>query len=197
MTAALAHHTLTPSDPVAVRVHTHDVRAYGRMHLVRSISTARALNRDDRPHLPLTDVDLYAGGLEHPPHPEKLLYRTHFLAVPKDAIVWLTGGRSEANENRLGLYPRPVFLIHPDLVLAGDLHVPSEARLSDFGAGRMRTDPFVTLHTARVLARGGYDVPLDALPAAQEHEFLVVNLRSPIGIVDHADGDPARAFDLE
>lgn len=105
--------TLTPSDPLNVRVHTSDARVYGRAHHARGISTARTLNNDDRPHVPITDATIYTQGLEHPPEPTTLAYTTHFVAIPKRNIHWLAGGHPDPNSTHLGLYPRPIHVLYP------------------------------------------------------------------------------------
>lgn len=80
-------------------------------------------------------------------------------------------------------------------MISGNLSVPSEARLSDYISNRMRTSPFVTLHDARIHSRAHADAPIHALPSAQQHAFITLNLTTPLGILDHADSDPAHAYD--
>jgi hypothetical protein len=180
-----------------VRVHTQDFRIYGRLHARPHTGTTWLLNADDRPHLPMTEVAMYRAGVEHPPKPADLVYQSHFAAIPKAHVVWVQGGAPDEAKDGLGLRPREVFLVFPTYVLAGEVAMRPEVRLSDFVGLALTKKSFVTLTRARVLDSVRVTAALADLPAVQSHDYLTVDLRKVAAVFDVRGGDPALAYRVE
>lgn len=178
-------------------LYTSDFRIHGVFYMRSNTGTAWMLNAEDRPHIPLTRVRMYGPGQEHPPAAEKLLYDTHFAAVPKSSIVWMTGGAPDKTQEGYGRLPRKVYVVYPNYLLTGYLSIRPEARLSDFLSSAMTTKPFYTLNDAKLLQPGGPGKTLADLAVLQSHPFITVNLKVVAGVFDVQGGDPGKAFIVE
>jgi hypothetical protein len=186
-------HTV-PVVALEMRVHTHEFRIYGQVHVRPNTGTTWLLNAEDRPHLPMTQVTMYRAGVEHPPKPADMVYQSHFAAIPKSSIVWVQGGAPDEARDGMGLQPREVYLVFPTYVLAGAVAMRPEVRLSDFVGLAMAKKSFVTLNGARVLDTMQVSATLAQLPAVQAHPYLTVDLRKVAAVFDLRGGDPALAY---
>ena len=174
------------TEPFEVRVHTADFRIYGTVHLPKSGSTATFLNMDRRLFVPMTGVLVYAPGYEHPPRVEEMRAAADFLAVQKQEILWVVGGRSEPAETPgVPVKKQRMALLFGCCVLVGVLVTPAGVRLSDFLAGAR---PFQTLFDVRLYALAD-DTPARELELRQAFEFVTVNVQRLLGIMEAPRSD--------
>ncbi len=172
-----------PREAFEARAYTLHHRFYGLIHLPPAVGVADHLNQD-RPFLPMTGVLVYAFGLEHPPRLEALQGELAFLALRKEQIAFLVGGRP-AQPKAPGTYEaRRLLFLFPGYLLLGEVTLPRGVRLSD---PLSQTRPFQTLYRAGVylLAPGR---PVRDLEPLERHEFLTVNLRLAEGVAEVSPG---------
>lgn len=177
--------------PVEVVVHTQEFRMHATVHMRPGNSTAWLLNTDSRTFLALSSVSMYRPSVAERPPEDARVYDTGFAAVPKAHVTWVSGGAPEAAAEGFGRRPRQVFLIYPEYVLSGVLHMRPELRLSDFLATAINDKPFQTLFDAVVLEPGPAGTRVDAWPVLQRHPFVTVNLKLTSGVFDHRSGVPS------
>jgi len=172
-----------PREAFEARVYTLHHRFYGLIHLPPGMGTADHLNQE-RPFLPMTGVLVYAFGLEHPPRLEALRGELPFLALRKEQIVFLVGGKP-AEPKAPGTYAaRRLLFLLPGYLLLGELLLPRGVRLSDYLSQARR---FQTLHRAGVylLAPGR---PVRDLEPLERLDFLTLNLQQVEGVAEVPEG---------
>ncbi|WP_117236774.1 DUF6812 domain-containing protein [Thermus sediminis] len=169
-----------PREAHEARIHTGAYRVYGLIYLVPGSGTADLLNAD-KVYLPVTGALVYVPGFRHPPNAKELKASTGFLALRKERIQWVAGGRPAEPRTSPGLLERKrLAFLFGDYLLAGELHVPKGVRLSDFLS---QAKPFQTL-----LEAGLYPLypekPVVELEPLERFPFLTVNLRLAEGIAE-------------
>jgi len=175
--------TVLPN-PVGVVVHTQQFRVHATVHMRSGSSTAWLMNTETRPFLSLTEVAMYRPSVGEQVQVTDLLYETRFAAVPKTHVNWLSGGAPDADPDGFGRRPRRVFVMYPDYVLSGLLHMRPELRLSDFLVTAMSDKPFQTLFDAAILEPGPVGTQVDAWNVLRREPFVTVNLRLAGGVFD-------------
>jgi hypothetical protein len=157
---------------------------YGLIHLVPGSGTADLLNLE-KAYLPVTGALVYTPGFHHPPKAEELKASTGFLAVRKERVQWLVGGRPAEPRTSPGLLERRrLAFLFGDYLLAGELQVPKGARLSDFLS---QAKPFQTLLEANLYALTP-DKPIVDLEPLERFPFVTVNLRLVEAIAEAPGG---------
>ena len=162
-----------PREVHEARIYTQAYRVYGLIYLVPGAGTADLLNQE-KPYLPVTGALLYTPGYTHPPEAKDLKASTGFLALRKELIQWVVGGRpTEPRTSPALLEKRRLALLFGDYLLAGELLLPRGVRLSDFLS---QAKPFQTL-----LEAGLYpllpDRPIVELEPLERFPFVTVYLR--------------------
>lgn len=162
------------------RIHTRAYRIYGLIHLVPGTGTADLLNAE-KPYLPVTGALIYTPGFRHPPEAEELKGSTGFLALRKERIRWVAGGRpAQPRASPALLEERRLAFLFGDYLLSGRLLVPKGVRLSEYLS---QAKPFQTL-----LGAGLYlllpDRPILDLTPLEEFPFVTVNLREAEAIAE-------------
>ncbi|RTI51510.1 hypothetical protein CSW14_09700 [Thermus scotoductus] len=163
----------SPREAHEARIYTGAYRVYGMIYLVPGAGTADLLNAD-RAYLPVTGALVYAPGFRHPPEAGELKASMGFLALRKERIQWVVGGRpTEPRTSPALLEKRRLALLFGDYLLAGELLLPRGVRLSDFLS---QAKPFQTL-----LEAGLYpllpDRPIVELEPLERFPFVTVHLR--------------------
>ncbi|WP_337844230.1 hypothetical protein [Thermus sp.] len=169
-----------PREALEARIHTRAYRIYGLIHLVPGTGTADLLNAE-KPYLPVTGALIYTPGFRHPPEAEELKGSTGFLALRKERIRWVAGGRpAQPRTSPALLEERRLAFLFGDYLLSGRLQVPKGVRLSDYLS---QAKPFQTL-----LEAGLYlllpDRPILDLTPLEEFPFVTVNLRETEAIAE-------------
>ncbi len=177
-------------------IYSADYRIFGTIHLLPKASTAELLNQE-RSHLALTEVTLGKLGYEFPLAPDKLKARSSFTLVRKSEIQWVAGGRPIAP--RVGatltqLQRRRLAFFLGDYILAGELDITKEIRLSDFMAGATAKN-FQTLHKAAVYPLPA-NSPVSTLTPALTYEFVTVNMAAAGSVVEIQADENEMALDL-
>ncbi len=174
------------------RIYTRAYRVYGLVYLPPKGGMAELLG-EERGFLPVTGALVYAPGFRHPPDPLELRASLGFLALRKDRIQWLAGGRpSEPPLPPAALREQPLALFFGDYLLAGRIRLPKGLRVSDHLAQALKARPFLTLWEARLYPLG-QDRPLVDLEPAEAFPFVTVNLRQVEGVAEAPEprpGDP-------
>ncbi len=174
-----------PREAHEARIYTGAYRVYGLIHLVPGSGTGDLLNVE-KAYLPVTGALVYTPGFHHPPRAEELKASTGFLALRKERIQWVVGGRPAEPRTSPGLLERRrLAFLFGDCLLAGELRVPKGARLSDFLS---QAKPFQTLLEASLYALTP-DKPIVDLEPLERFPFLTVNLRLAEGVAE-APGEP-------
>lgn len=174
-----------PREAHEARIYTRAYRVYGLIYLVPGAGTGDLLNAD-KAYLPVTGALVYTPGFRHPPKVEELKASTGFLALRKERIQWVVGGRpSEPRTSPSLVERRRLALLFGDYLLAGEFQVPKGARLSDFLS---QAKPFQTLLEASLYALTP-DKPIVDLEPLERFPFVTVNLRLAEAIAE-APGDP-------
>jgi len=170
----------SPREAHEARIYTGAYRVYGMIHLVPGAGTADLLNQE-RPYLPVTGALVYAPGFRHPPEARELKASVGFLALRKERIQWIFGGRpSEPPANPALLERRRLAFLFGDYLLAGALLLPRGVRLSDFLS---QAKPFQTLREAGLYPLAPDKPPVDLEPL-ERFPFLTVNLRLAEGVAE-------------
>uniref|UniRef100_A0A7C2C2A3 Uncharacterized protein n=1 Tax=Thermus islandicus TaxID=540988 RepID=A0A7C2C2A3_9DEIN len=170
----------SPREAHEARIYTGAYRVYGMIYLVPGAGTADLLNAD-RAYLPVTGALVYTPGFRHPPEVRDLKASTGFLALRKERVQWVVGGRpAEPRASPVLLEKRRLALLFGDYLLAGELLLPRGIRLSDFLS---QAKPFQTL-----LEAGLYplvpDRPIVELEPVERFPFVTVNLRLAEGVAE-------------
>lgn len=172
-----------PREVHEARVYTEHHRLYGLIHLLPALGVADYLNQD-RPFFPMTGVLVYAFGLEHPPRLEDLQGELPLLALRKEKIAFLVGGKPAEPKTPLVHKARRLLFLFPGYLLLGELLLPRGVRLSDYLS---QARPFQTLYRAGVyLLRPGR--PVRDLEPLERHGFLTLNLHRAEGVAEVPQG---------
>ncbi len=174
----------SPREAHEARIYTGAYRVYGMIYLVPGAGTADLLNAD-KAYLPVTGALVYAPGFRHPPEAGELKASTGFLALRKERIQWVVGGRpAEPRTSPALLEKKRLALLFGDYLLAGELLLPRGVRLSDFLS---QAKPFQTL-----LEAGLYpllpDRPIVELEPLERFPFVTVHLPRAEGVVEAPGG---------
>ncbi|WP_243026736.1 hypothetical protein [Thermus albus] len=162
-----------PREVHEARIYTQAYRVYGLIYLVPGAGTADLLNQE-RSYLPVTGALLYAPGYAHPPEAKDLKASTGFLALRKERILWVVGGKpSEPRTSPSLLERRKLAFLYGDYLLAGDLLLPRGVRLSDHLS---QAKPFQSLLEAKLYALVP-GKPIVGLEPTESFSFITVNLR--------------------
>ncbi|WP_038046952.1 hypothetical protein [Thermus caliditerrae] len=162
-----------PREAHEARIYTQAYRVYGMVYLVPTTGTADLLNHE-KPYLPVTGALIYTPGYAHPPETKELKASTGFLALRKERIQWMVGGRpSEPRTSPSLLERKRLAFLFGDYLLAGELLVPRGVRLSDHLS---QAKPFQTLLEAKLYTLAP-DRPIVELPPQETFSFVTVNLR--------------------
>jgi hypothetical protein len=173
-----------PREAHEARVYTRAYRVYGLIYLVPGAGTADLLNAE-RAYLPVTGALVYTPGFRHPPEARELKASTGFLALRKERIQWVAGGRPSQPRTSPGLLERRrLAFLFGDYLLAGELQVPKGARLSDFLS---QAKPFQTLLEANLYVLTS-DKPIVDLEPLERFPFVTVNLRLVEAIAEAPGG---------
>lgn len=114
----------SPREAHEARIYTGAYRVYGMIHLVPGAGTADLLNQE-RPYLPVTGALVYAPGFRHPPEARELKASVNFLALRKERVQWVAGGRpAEPRTSPALLERRRLAFLFGDYLLAGELLLP-------------------------------------------------------------------------
>ncbi|AEB12845.1 hypothetical protein Marky_2121 [Marinithermus hydrothermalis DSM 14884] len=168
------------------RIYTDTYRIYGMIHLApagrvgRAQATADLLNLEARPTLAVSGARLYAPGYAHPPEAREALGTVTSIAVPKEQILWVVGGRPATPSAQGLVKARRLALIFPGFFLVGKLFGPGDLRFPEWLAV---TKPFQTLFEAELYLLG-MEHPLSAPKPVDTFEFVTVNLRRVQGFTD-------------
>ena len=174
----------SPREAHEARIYTGAYRVYGTIHLVPGAGTADLLNQE-RPYLPVTGALVYAPGFRHPPEARELKASVNFLALRKERVQWVAGGRpAEPRTSPALLERRRLAFLFGDYLLAGELLLPRGVRLSDFLS---QAKPFQTLKEAGLYLLAP-DRPLVDLDPLERFPFLTVHLRLAEGEVEAPGG---------
>ncbi len=174
----------SPREAHEARIHTATYRIYGTLYLVPGSGTADLLNQE-RPYLPLTGALVYASGFRHPPEARDLKASVGFLALRKERIQWVVGGRASEPRTSPGLLERRrLAFLFGDYLLAGELLLPRGVRLSDFLS---QAKPFQTLLEARLYPLAP-DKPMVDLEPLESFSFVTLNLRLAEGVAEAPGG---------
>lgn len=179
------------------RVVTTSYRIVATLFMVPGIGVPDILNRKDRPFLPLGEPKLYAPGPSEPSE-EELRTEADFLALPKQEIWWLSGGRAGQDPGGV-VEERQLAILYGDLLLRGRLRIGGHVRTSDFIAQRVSMGrPFDTLLDANVckLEKG---IPLSELAVHEVFDHVTINLARNVGVFDlsHVEMLEGSGFTLE
>lgn len=179
------------------RITTNDYRIVATLFMVPGIGVPDILNRKDRPFLPLGEPKLYAPGTVEPADVD-LRAEADFLALPKQEIWWLAGGRAGQDPGGV-VEERQLAILYGGHLLRGRLRIGGHVRTSDFIAQRVSMDrPFDTLLDANVCAleRG---VPLSELAVLEVFDHVTINLARNMGVFDlsHVEMLEGAGFTLE
>lgn len=182
----------TVVDSLEARVTTSDFRVYGMMHLPAHVGTAEVMNNPARPYLPLTRAMIYARGHVHPPKIQEFMASPEFLAIPKERIAWVYGGRPSP-EQGVKFESRNLYLLYESYFLRGELRMTPGARLSDYLSGKSESKLFQNLYRAQ-LCVPIHGKTVQDTPPVEEFEFVTVNLRNAGGIFDLSPGAGKLSF---
>jgi hypothetical protein len=179
MEAAVVQVLKQTREDTRVRVYTTEYRIYGHMHLVPGRSTAELLNLEQREVVPLTQVQLFTPGWVHPPQESELRGRFTFLGLNRDRILWVLGGRPTLVRGA-SFKDLRLSLLFPGYLLAGQLTIPSGARITDF---LHNTRAFQSLTDVQLctLVEG---VPIAELKPKGRFDFVTVNLLQALGVIE-------------
>lgn len=183
-----------PREAFETLIVTTAYRIAATLHLMPRGSTAELLNHD-RSHVALTEALLYAPGFEWPPLAAKLKAKSAFTLLRKSEIQWVAGGR--AAQGRVGaslLERRRLGFFLQEYVLAGELEVTKDSRLSDYlmASG---TKPFQTLHNAALYPMPTQS-PIASISPAQTFEFVTINLNAVSNVIEAPADDGEMGLDL-
>jgi hypothetical protein len=171
----------TNVNTLEARIHTHDFRIYGMVHVRAHVGMAELLNINNRPYLPVTQSMVYLRGFEHPPSQDEFKSAPEFMAIPKNRIQWVYGG-SPSETRGARLESRKLYLMFEDFFVRGEIRMTLRARLSDYlsGAG---DKTFQTVYGAEI---GTYEpgMALDDIEPTSTHEFVTVNLHNVGAVFD-------------
>jgi hypothetical protein len=179
------------------RIVTGGYRIVATLFMVPGIGVPDILNRKDRPFLPLGDPKLYAPGAEAP-SADDLRTESDFLALPKQEIWWLSGGRAGQDPGGV-VEERPLAILYGEHLLRGRLRIGGHVRTSDFIAQRVSMGrPFDTLLDAN-LCRLEQAIPMSELAVLEVFDHVTINLARNMGIFDlsHIDVLEGAGFTLE
>ncbi|GAA6755448.1 hypothetical protein Thermus77420_09240 [Thermus thalpophilus] len=113
----------------------------------------------------------YTPGYLHPPEAKDLKASTSFLALRKERIQWVVGGKAaEPRTSPALLERRSLAFLFGEYLLAGALWVPRGVRLSDHLS---QAKPFQTLLEARLYILR----PDRPIVAVERFPFVTLNLR--------------------
>lgn len=161
-------------------VRTLDFHVAGALHLASHVHTLQALNTGTRPHLAITDcVVARPDGTLGAPAEEDGLYRSTYVALPKDRIRWLAGGEGEPPQPGVQRETRRVIVLYSDHLLEGHIALPPGQRLRDFVSSRSADRPFYELKDVEVRPHGDGE--------AVHHPFMAVNFRLAGALNDVAE----------
>ncbi|HEX7022652.1 MAG TPA: hypothetical protein VF171_07330 [Trueperaceae bacterium] len=180
----------TATDALSVRVVTQDFVVTGDMHLPPHVGSVDLLNKASRPFLPVTGAKVYASECPGPLDEQQPRFASDFLAIPKERILWMAGGRHNDKQIMTGAQSRSVYLLYPDFFLRGELKTPPNARLSDYLTG---AKPFLVLFGAE-LGTPAAGKPLADASTHERFVFAVVNTRKLGGIFDIGQ-DPGESLE--
>lgn len=162
-----------PREAHEARIFTQAYRVYGMIYLVPGSGTADLLNQE-KVYLPVTGALLYTPGYLHPPEAKDLKASTSFLALRKERIQWVVGGKAaEPRTSPALLERRSLAFLFGEYLLAGALLVPRGVRLSDHLS---QAKPFQTLLEARLYILRP-DHPIVELEPVERFPFVTLNLR--------------------
>lgn len=162
-----------PREVYEARIYTQAYRVYGLIYLVPGAGTADLLNLE-KPYLPVTGALLYTPGYTHPPEAKDLKASTGFLALRKERIQWVVGGKpSEPRTSPSLLERRKLAFLFGDYLLAGELLLPRGVRLSDHLS---QAKPFQTLFEAKLYVLTP-NKPIVDLEPSETFPFVTLNLR--------------------
>lgn len=170
-------------DAYLVQIYTKDFRLAGLIHLPKNIGTEQHLNNNNYPYLAVTEATVYPSGYEFQGQKQPQGSSADFLAVPKERILSITGGKLSTEQPlQRNLETRRFCLLFADFLLRGDFLLPSSIRLSDYLKGQGNR----TFHTLRnaELAVPLQGVALADTPEAESFDFITVNFRSAGSIAD-------------
>lgn len=169
-----------PREVHEARIYTLAYRVYGLIYLLPRAGTADLLNQE-KPYLPVTGALIYAPGYAHPPEAKDLKASIGFLALRKERIQWVVGGKpSEPRTSPNLLERRRLAFLFGDYLLAGDLLLPRGVRLSDHLS---QAKPFQTLLDARLYVLTP-DKPTADLKPTESFSFIPLNLRQAEGVAE-------------
>lgn len=174
-----------PREAHEARIYTRAYRVYGIIYLVPGTGTADLLNHE-KAYLPVTGALVYVPGYTHPPEAKDLKASTGFLALRKERIQWVVGGKpAEPRTSPSLLERRRLAFLFGDYLLAGELLVPKGVRLSDHLS---QAKPFQTLWEAKLYPLSP-DRPIVELEPRERFPFVTLNLRQAEGVAE-APGEP-------
>ena len=175
------------------RVESHDYRIEGELFALPNVPLADQLNRSDRPFVPVAHLRLMRPADAGEPAP---LGRADFVAVPKDRVRWIVGGRApEGASPALGTSSkRRVAVLFGSILLRGDLRVAVNIRVSDYIAGRAEARPFDSLYDVE-LARMERGLDLERLDVLERFEHVTVHLGNATAVAEIAHFGRPRAGD--
>ncbi|GGM91717.1 hypothetical protein GCM10007092_00770 [Thermus composti] len=137
----------------------------------------------------MTGALLYAPGFRHPPEAKDLKASLGFLALRKERIQWVAGGRpSKPRTSPALLEKRRLAFLFGDYLLAGALWLPRGVRLSDYLS---QAKPFQSLLEAWLYVLSP-EKPMVELDPMERFPFVTVNLRLAEGVAEAPgeDKDP-------
>lgn len=175
----------SPRERFDIRVYADKYTVYCQAHLIYGGGVADLLNTE-KGYLPVTDAKLYLPGHKHPPQAGDLKGEAGFLALQKNSLLWLAGGRpSSSRAGGVVLERRKVIFLYGPYALTGLLETPKGARLSDYVS---TAKTFQTVFDA-----GLYELearkPITELSPLEGFEFVTVNLHRVEGIVEIVPGE--------
>jgi len=134
-------------------------------------STGDWLNQNPSPLVPVAGARLYRYSLAQSPALEDLLAVLTALAVRKQDVLFIAGGRPSSCP-KAPFRRRRAALLYPNFVLSGYLICPDG---QPFGQYVAQSKPFQTLFEAQLyLLQTGK--PLSQIECQERYEFLTVNL---------------------
>lgn len=159
------------------RILTPELDLSGQIHLaapkpgLNPQSTSDWLNYHASPLVPLAGARLYRSGSIHTPEQKDMLAVLTAIAVRKQDVFFVTGGRP-SNYPATFIRRRRAVLLYPKFALIGYLVCPDG---QSFGQYVAQSKPFQTMFEAELYLLET-DKPLSQLECAERYEFLTVNL---------------------
>ena len=165
------------------RVYTETYTLYGLIYTPPETGMDEYLNHYDRSFLPITSPMIYAKGFRHPPELKNLRAAPPFMAIPRDSILWVLGGRLSQSYARHAEAQR-VAVLYENYFLSGDVKVRENMRTSSYLDNVVVQKPFQTLYNVRLCPfKRGYEVFNDDNPL-ETFEAVTINFRRTAGVVE-------------